>query len=256
MSKLKNATCIILSKNKDGEVIDSGTGFFISENGLFLTAAHVVKDEIDHEQNGEYSDTEKVVSWEAYYNKKSYTVKVLYKEYLQNNGEWHDLAVCKITTNDKICTLKITNSTPTKTEIQNHSNGEIIIIGGYSKLVLKKYKFGSYEAYSKHQVQETNIHEYYEFEAKRITDVLCRDGSIKCLDEFPNGFNMKFYGLEYNEWVVLNNEPGGISGGAVINSKDELVGVFFSGTRSEGQLISNQYILSNQKIQKVISENN
>lgn len=200
---LKNKKSLdIISNFNENDILELGTGFFIDENGHFLTAGHVV---IDYKTN-------QVI---AIYNEKLYKIEHIVSNYPGHNRhieKIRDFAFGKID-------IKVTS--PLKISFNSEIKiGESIEIKGYT--------------------METNakgaIIDITQSKFTIIPSIFFNSHY-----ELPKGiFNGKEYGgIIENAFVICYMEkrlipPRGMSGGPILNQHNEVIGIFVSGTIKTG----------------------
>lgn len=72
-TRILNVCFPICCLSESNTIIDSGTGFIINKNGLFLSAGHVFQKNISN--------------YKAYYNNNEYAINIIHCEYNKNKGE-------------------------------------------------------------------------------------------------------------------------------------------------------------------------
>lgn len=179
------------------EVIDNGTGFLIRNNGVFVTAKHV----LNCEQN------ERVY---AVINDQLVPIKTIRRFDLVGDGDYNDYELCKIPLSNSEYFKEIPSS--------KVKSGEKLRLLGFSRRVKSKFS-------SEITLQDGII--YY----NEISGFLFNHGlpKIDGLGPFENGFIML-----YNE--SIEEFPFGMSGGPIVNSVGRVVGLLSRAFNEEGAL--------------------
>jgi hypothetical protein len=215
---------------------NSGTGFFISSQGHFLTAGHVLLDESNF-------------NYFVVIEKTFYPITIIKKQYrdLKDQKEpiFYDFAFGKINFNSKQFIKFQKNETIRslmvigfcKTSIENPDDEPIIDIDDliYEEVqfeeiaVLDQRKFGGFPGV---------------YVSDKFIQVAKLENGENIGGEFSNGFKFKY---AYHIFIP----PNGMSGGPVINSHDNtLAGIFTNGTIDKGICLT----LTNEQIMWIEEE--
>jgi hypothetical protein len=201
------------------EIKDSGTGFFISKNGHFLTAGHVVFDQ----ENFNYY---------AVNDRNFYLITLLQIQYkaLEKQSEpiYHDFALGKV---DYI---------PKKIyKIQYHGEYKNLLIVGYSKTSRRNPINEPILSLDDLFYEEIHVLDEREFDGfscafskEGFRQVHKKEDGGNIGGNFLNGFRFK------NSYELFSS-PNGMSGSPVINTENEkVVGIFTHGTKQEGTYLT------------------
>jgi hypothetical protein len=201
----------------EGDICDNGSAFFISDDGKFLTAGHVVDSKSNEHK------------FCAVIGDNLIDVEILYAEYKsaekQNSTYWQDFALGKLMNEqDEIEYLKINR---TQSIIPK---GEQISHYGYSSVpILHSFRNNDKLRDINDLAFDTEVFSKPPKAKKRTFYHLKGYFSGKAKYFLYNKSN-NLFGFEYPEGLLKAN-PSGMSGGPIIDCKGLLLGIFIRGGR-------------------------
>jgi len=188
------AICPIFRQEDDGSLKLIGTGFYICNNGIFVTAAHVLKDVVS-----DTGEQERAIVVFDFFHKGQYMIRNLLRGIVKNQSDV-GVGMCRQmehnTTKKKLLNkiLRISKDGP--------KVGDKVFTYAYPNTVHRK-------------TDKEEIHLNPLFYAGEITD------------SFPNGRDSVFLPSTcYQTSITIH---GGASGGPVFNSKGHVIGINSTG---------------------------
>ncbi len=188
------AICPIFRQENDNSLKLIGTGFYVSNNGIFITAAHVLKDVVSED-----GEQERAIVVFDFSNKNQYIIRNLLRGIVKNQSDV-GVGMCR-EMEHKTSKKKLLN--------------KILCLSKNSPKVGDKIFTYAYPNTVHRKTDKEEIH----------LNPLFYEGEMT--DSFPNGRDSVFLPSKcYQTSITIH---GGASGGPVFNSKGHVIGINSTG---------------------------